>query len=226
MWRVGSCRTDCTAQCSIADLICGTRLHAALPQRSWDVHMVLQRPARAGASLNRSVRVRAVLLSWAAQRSGRHRSGRRLLRDSCCAAGARPAKRMDYRRAGNIDPADFPKLKQDCVLFHHPSCKPLAEKIAASGNDISLGKIDWGCALRAPRRAARLAGPQLGCGHIVDLDALRAVALRTLPGPSALLCLTQAHRRESAACARVSAVRAGVRPVSHRHAPRLVQVLQ
>ena len=54
---------------------------------------------------------------------------------------------MDYRRAANIDPADFSKLKQDCVLFYHPSCKPLAEKIAASGSDISLGKIDWGFAL-------------------------------------------------------------------------------
>ena len=54
---------------------------------------------------------------------------------------------MDFREAGNIDPADFPSLKTDSVLFYHPSCKELAEKVAATSKDIQLGEIDWGCAV-------------------------------------------------------------------------------
>jgi hypothetical protein len=52
---------------------------------------------------------------------------------------------MHYRVAGNINPDDFPALNNDCILFYHPSCKPLAEKIAGCALDIHLGQIDWGC---------------------------------------------------------------------------------
>ena len=56
---------------------------------------------------------------------------------------------MDFRTGGNIDVTDINNLKKDCVLFYHPSCKALAEKVAAARSGIQLGQIDWGCA--APR---------------------------------------------------------------------------
>jgi hypothetical protein len=56
----------------------------------------------------------------------------------------RSFKMLDFREAGNIDPANFPSLKKNCVMFYHPSTKTLAEKVAATSTDIKLGQIDWG----------------------------------------------------------------------------------
>lgn len=53
---------------------------------------------------------------------------------------------MDFRTGGNIDVTDIRGLKKDCVLFYHPSCQALAEKVAATRPGIQVGQIDWGCA--------------------------------------------------------------------------------
>jgi hypothetical protein len=73
---------------------------------------------------------------------------------------------MDYRESGNIDPADFPNLKHDCVLFYHPSCMHLAEKIAGSAKDINLGQIDWGCDVK-PYAAHDAAASQSSLGRLL-----------------------------------------------------------
>ena len=63
-----------------------------------------------------------------------------------CAATAVQRVKPGFREAGNIDPERLIDVKEDCVLFYHPSCSDLAHKVAAAKGDIELGEIDWGCA--------------------------------------------------------------------------------
>jgi hypothetical protein len=54
----------------------------------------------------------------------------------------------DFRIAENLGPADFSvTLPKECVLFYHPSCSELAARTAAASPGVTLGQIDWGCAL-------------------------------------------------------------------------------
>ena len=63
------------------------------------------------------------------------------------APGMASAEEVHFRTAGNIDISAVAGVKKNCVLFYHPSCKDLAEKVAATSEDIVLGQIDWGCEL-------------------------------------------------------------------------------
>jgi hypothetical protein len=45
-----------------------------------------------------------------------------------------------FRVTENIKPG---AVEKDCVLFYHPSCEELAEKVAEASESITLGQIDW-----------------------------------------------------------------------------------
>lgn len=50
----------------------------------------------------------------------------------------------DYRIVSNIDASTVPEdLKKDCILFFTPDTEPLARKIAAQGEHVTLGNIRW-----------------------------------------------------------------------------------
>jgi len=50
----------------------------------------------------------------------------------------------DYRIVSNIDTSKVPEdLKKDCILFYTPETEPLARKIAAQGEHVTLGNIRW-----------------------------------------------------------------------------------
>jgi hypothetical protein len=50
----------------------------------------------------------------------------------------------DYRIVSNIDASAVPEaLKKDCILFYTPETEPLARKIAAQGQHVTLGNIRW-----------------------------------------------------------------------------------
>ena len=63
------------------------------------------------------------------------------------ADGPRPSNNLNltFRQGGNIDPAQFGDVAKECVLFYHPSCKELAEKVAAESDNVTLGEISWKC---------------------------------------------------------------------------------
>jgi hypothetical protein len=99
------------------------------------------------------------------QQRGRVSRARRRKTDGPIHCSAAPATTLNtaFREAGNIDPECIPDLKDDCVLFYHPSCRDLAEKVAAASSDVELGQINWGCA--QPLSGAEQGGTHYASAH-------------------------------------------------------------
>jgi hypothetical protein len=95
---------------------------------------------------------------------------------TCHAMAPVSFKKVGFREAGNIDPECIPDLKQDCVLFYHPTCRQLAEKVASVSGDIELGEINWGCA--ATHAYKKVPCLQLACAKQVPLH-VRLICVRT-----------------------------------------------
>ena len=90
----------------------------------------------------------------------------RNLRKRCCrcptGAVAEPLKKkVGFREAGNIDLETVPQLKDDCILFYHPSCRELAGKVADCSDTVQLGEISWSCA------SASFSRPACSCMSLV-----------------------------------------------------------